>query len=149
MSPTAHRRLAMMLAAAWLGTLLSIGLLAAPSAFKVLDRQAAGALVARLFALEAPLSLLLALGVLLLERWRFRAEGLAVTVSLPILLALAALFCTVAGYYALQPLMDQARAGQGSWSFAQLHAVSLMLYGCKVVAVGWLAWEASRDIKPS
>lgn len=149
MSSSAHRRVAMMLAAAWLGTLLSIALLAAPSAFKVLDRQAAGALVARLFALEAPLSLLLALGAVLLERWRFKAEGQTPRLNRPILLALVALFCTVAGYYALQPMMDQARAGEGVWSFAQLHAVSLGLYGAKMLAVGWLAWEASRDIKPS
>ena len=41
------------------------------------------------------------------------------------LLALGTVFCTVAGYYALAPLMAAARAGQGSLSFAQLHGISL------------------------
>jgi hypothetical protein len=137
-------RLTPVVAGAWLGLLLTVGLLAAPSAFQVLDRSGAAAMVARLFALEAPLSLVLALVTVVLERWRFRLEAKHVRPNRPIILALIALFCTVLGYYALQPMMAQARAGEGAWSFGQLHALSLALYAFKAIAVAALAWSATR-----
>jgi hypothetical protein len=58
-------------------------------------------------------------------------------------LALGALFCTVAGYFALLPLMHAARSGAGSWSFAQLHAVSAGFFLIKLMLVALLAWRAS------
>jgi hypothetical protein len=54
-------------------------------------------------------------------------------------LALGALFCTVAGYFALQPMMADARAGSGPLSFGQLHALSAVFYGLKCVLVLALA----------
>jgi len=59
------------------------------------------------------------------------------------MLALGALFCTVAGYFALQPMMAAARAGQGPLSFGQLHAVSAVFYGLKLLLVLVLAWRAA------
>jgi hypothetical protein len=58
-------------------------------------------------------------------------------------LALGAIFCTVAGYFALQPLMGPARAGQGPLSFAQLHAASAAFYLIKLALVAALAWRAT------
>ena len=52
-----------------------------------------------------------------------------------------ALFCTVAGYFALQPMMAAARAGQGAWSFGALHAVSAVFFGLKTLLVLALAWR--------
>lgn len=132
------------IAGTWLGGLLTIGLIAAPSAFHVLDRTAATAVVARLFALEAPLSLLLGMLAVLLERSRFRLAGEPAQVNSSVLLALGAVFCTVAGYYALRPLMDAARAGQGHWSFGQLHALSLAFYGLKIGLVTALSVVSAR-----
>jgi hypothetical protein len=60
-----------------------------------------------------------------------------------VLLALGAMFCTVAGYYALQPMMAAARAGAGALTFGQLHAVSLALYALKTGLVLTLAWRVS------
>jgi hypothetical protein len=40
--------------------------------------------------------------------------------------------------------MTEARAGQGPLSFAQWHALSLALYGVKVLTVATLAWIATR-----
>lgn len=137
------QRLLAVLAAAWLGLLLTIGLIAAPAAFAALERAQAAAVVSRLFAAEAAVSLVVAMAVVLLERWRFRLEGLSPTVSRTVLLALVALFCTVAGYYALQPMMDAARAGQGRLSFGQLHGISLAFYALKAGAVAALAWRSS------
>jgi hypothetical protein len=121
----------------WLGMLVSIALLAAPAAFATLSNADAGRLVARLFAHEARLSLVLGVVVVLIERQRVRSFDTTV------LLALGAVFCTVAGYYALQPMMAQAHLGQGRWSFGQLHAASLGFYGLKTLLVAALAWRAA------
>jgi hypothetical protein len=60
------------------------------------------------------------------------------------LLALGALFCTVAGYFGILPLMQAARAGQGTLSFGQLHGISSAFYFAKVLLVLALAWRAAR-----
>ncbi|MFT7723773.1 MAG: DUF4149 domain-containing protein [Roseateles sp.] len=137
-------RLQALLAALWGGFLLCIASVATPSAFAVLERAQAGAYVARVFAVEAQASLAVALVLMLLER-RLAREALAAGVARPVfsarlLLPAVALFCTVAGYYGLQPLMAQARAGVGVASFAALHGVSLAFFGVKGLAVLALAW---------
>lgn len=136
-------RLRAMLAGLWAGALLCIGLIAAPTAFAVLERAQAGQVVARLFAQEANLSLAMALLLMLIERRLARDSG-AGPISLGLLAPAGALFCTVAGYHALQPLMEAARAGQGSWSFLTLHAVSLGFFGAKILLVLTLAWRSGK-----
>lgn len=136
MSPA--ERAARLLPALWAGALLAVALLAAPAAFGALPTELAGRVVARLFAGEARLSLVAGVAIVLVERWR----GVR-TLSPAILLALGALFCTVAGYYALQPVMDAARAGRGGWSFGQLHFASLAFYALKTLLVLALAWRAA------
>ena len=61
---SATSRLQRLLAALWAGQLLAVALLAAPNAFATLERTEAGAYVARLFQIDARLSmaLLLTLG---------------------------------------------------------------------------------------
>jgi hypothetical protein len=72
------------------------------------------------------------------------AAGTGSVVSADVLLVLGTLFCTVAGYFALQPMMEAARVGQGSYSFATLHGVSLALYVLKALLVVALAWRLTR-----
>lgn len=133
----------LLLAALWGGFLLCIALVAAPSAFAVLDRAQAGLVVGRLFALEANISLAVALLLLLIERKLAQSTGRSL-LSASMLLPAGALFCTVAGYYALQPLMVAARAGQGDWSFLTLHALSFGFFGSKTLLVLILAWRSSK-----
>jgi hypothetical protein len=64
------------------------------------------------------------------------------------LLVLGTVFCTVAGYFAIQPLMPAARAGQGTFSFGQLHAISSVLFGLKILLLGVLAWRACEPARP-
>ena len=131
------------LAALWGGLLLCVAFVAAPSAFAVLERAQAGLLVGRVFALEANISLGAAMLLMMMERRLQRdAEGPAFTSEF--LLPAAALFCTVAGYFALQPMMAAAKAGQGSLSFLTLHAISFGFYGLKTLLVLALAWRASK-----
>jgi GNAT superfamily N-acetyltransferase len=71
------------------------------------------------------------------------AAGHGSVVSAEMLLVLGTLACTVAGHYALLPLMEAARFGQGRWSFAALHGVSLGFYAVKGLLVLALAWRAA------
>jgi hypothetical protein len=90
------------------------------------------------------------LGVLILviERRDAFARHLAKGVSqfsLEMTLAIGALFCTVAGYYGLEPMMEQARSGGATaLTFMQLHAISLAFFGVKGLLVLALAWKATR-----
>lgn len=96
-----------------------------------------------MFAQEAHLSLFLSvvLFVLLRGQSRTAAESGAPVFSTNLLLVLGALFCTVLGYFALQPMMAAARAGQGTVSFGALHGISAGLFGLKGLLVIALAWR--------
>jgi hypothetical protein len=128
--------------------LASIAFLAAPNAFATLATADAGRYVARLFTLEAWMSLVLALLLLFAEQRRARAaaaQGVGSVMSGATLLLLGAVFCTVAGHFAIEPMMAAARAGQGAWSFAALHVASTVLYAVKGVLVIALAWRWARS----
>lgn len=136
-------RLTLLLTGMWAGMVATVGLVAAPAAFAVLDRAQAGAVVGHVFRTEAHASLALAAVVVLIERQlasqaarQHRGSGF----SAGMVLALLALFCTVAGYFAVQPMMGAARAGQGALSFAALHGISLAFFGAKGLALLALVW---------
>lgn len=139
-------RLRVLLPALWAGLLLCIATLATPAAFAMAPAEA-GRIVGRIFAQEAVVSMSLALIITAIER-RAAPDRQA-----GVWLALGALFCTVAGYYALQPMMAAARLGQGVLSFGQLHAISLLFFALKGVLVLVLAWRAAApagaSVRPS
>lgn len=139
-------RLRQLLPGLWAGVLLCIATIAAPAAFALLDRPVAGQVVGWFFTREAWLSLVAALVLMAIERQRARAAasaGLGSVLSTELLLLLATVFCTVAGYFALQPLMAQARAGQGPLTFGQLHAISVGFFLAKLLCILALAWRAA------
>jgi len=145
----------------WAGLLAAIAFVAMPAAFAVLDREAAGRLARAVFEREAQLSVVLGIVLAMLER---RAADDAVLQPEPasddddpgpprrgdpftagVLLPLGAIFCTVAGFYGLQPMMEQARAGMPTaLGFGQLHALSLAFFGAKGLMVLGLARRALR-----
>ena len=132
----------------WAGLLLCVAMLATPAPFALLAQADAGRVVGRMLAQEAYTSLALGMIVLILERVAARSrsehgQGTQFTVGMG--LALGALFCTVAGYFALQPMMAQARLGQGPLGFGQLHALSAMFYLVKAGLVLALAWRAASS----
>lgn len=141
-APWTHR-LASVIAGLWAGILLCIGAMAAPSAFATLLVTDAGRFAGRLFGQEAYLSIGVALVLFVIERQRCRdaaAAGIGSVFSANLMLLLGTLFCTVAGYFAVLPLMDAVRAGKGSLSFSTLHAVSggfFLLKGLLVLALAW------------
>ncbi|GAP34648.1 DUF4149 domain-containing protein [Piscinibacter sakaiensis] len=141
-------RLAALLAGLWAGALLAIGGLAAPAGFAVAPAEIAGRIAGRMFAAEAGLGLGIAVALLLLLRAHGRARQAAGApgslFGTDLVLLLAAVFCTVAGYYALQPMMAAARAGQPGPSFAVLHGASAAAFGLKALLVAALAWRLTR-----
>ena len=145
------RRWRGLLAGLWAGWLLCVALLATPAPFALLASAEAGRVVARMLAQEAYTSLALGIVMVLLERRAAKGpdhDGVPSAgsqFSLGLALALGALFCTVLGYFGTQPLMAGARAGQGAFSFGQLHAASAVFYGIKVVLVLALAWHHTAN----
>jgi len=140
------QRWRLLLPGLWAGALLCVALLATPAPFALLPAADAGRVVARMLAQEAYASLALGIALLVLERLAARlgvAEGVGSQFSTGMVLALGAVFCTVAGYFAVQPMMVSARAGQFPLSFGQLHAVSAAFYLVKVALVAALAWRAA------
>ena len=137
-------RAAALIASLWAGILLCIGAIAAPAAFAILARPDAGRFVNRLFEQDAYLSIAVAVVLFAIERQRSRdaAEaGTGSVFSANLMLLLGTLFCTVAGYFAVQPMMEAARAGQGSLSFGALHAITAGFFVLKGLLVLVLVWR--------
>lgn len=130
----------------WLGWTLCVALLATPAPFATLATADAGCVVGRMLAQEAYTSLALGIVLLVLARLQARravAAGTGSQFNLAMALAIGTLFCTIAGYFAVQPFMDAARAGQGPLSFGQLHAISAGFFIAKIPLLAILAWRAS------
>jgi hypothetical protein len=132
------------LAGAWAGVMLALGAIAAPTLFQLLPRVDAGRIAGRLFALEATAGICIGAVLVLvgLQLGRQRAErGRGSRFGPELMLALAAVACIVAGHYALKPMLEAARAGQGSLSFGTLHAVSSAFFALRLLLVAALAWR--------
>ncbi len=151
MNPLAVRRVAALAAAVWAGGLLCLALIGTPAPFATLAKADAGKVVGHIFLREAWTSITFAIGLFFIERQRARAAAAAGTgsvLSTEILLLLGTLFCTVAGYFALQPMMEAAKAGQGQLSFGALHGISFGFYGLKTLLVCVLAWRLTGLLSP-
>ncbi|MDQ6680631.1 MAG: DUF4149 domain-containing protein, partial [Pseudomonadota bacterium] len=96
---------------------------------------------------EAYLSLGLALLLVIIERSRAQRAadaGAGSAFSTETMLLLGTIFCTVAGHFAIEPMLAAARLGQGPWSFGALHAASSAFFVLKGLLVLALAWRFSR-----
>ena len=137
------------LAGVWAGLMTGIGCIAAPALFAGLPRADAGRLAARLFELDATVGLcvgaILAIGAL--QIGRDRAErGTGSRFGRELILALAALLCIVVGYYALQPMMETARAGAAALSFGALHGIASAFFVARLAIVAVLAWLLAEPL---
>jgi hypothetical protein len=138
-------RVSGLLAGVWLGGLVTLGAVVAPTAFAQLERTAAGRLAGACFKVEAHVALALAIALFVIERHvtreRARSAGGSMW-SANMLLALGALFCTIAGYFALQPMMEAARLGApGAMSFGLLHGASSVFFLLKGLLVAVFLWR--------
>ena len=137
-------RWAACIAGLWAGVLLGVGLIGAPAGFAAALPEIAGRVAGRMFMQEAHLSLALAVVMFLLLRHRASSASdkpAGSVFSVDLMLVLGTLFCTVAGYFAVQPMMASARAGQASLSFGALHGISAGFYALKSGLVLALSWR--------
>jgi hypothetical protein len=142
--PVLLLRFQVVLAALWLGLVLILALMVAPMLFAMLDRPLAGQVAGALFRVEAHAALGVAVALFLIERRQANMRavwGRSSRFSIELGLILAALFCTILGYFGLQPMMDEARAGQGSFSFGLLHGVSSAFFAVKGLILSALTWR--------
>jgi hypothetical protein len=140
------RRAAALLAGLWAGVILCIAAIGAPASFAIAPRDVAGQVAGQMFAREAYVGLGVALILLMAIRRRTRDDveaGAGSVMSANMLLVLGALFCTVLGYFALQPMMAAAKVGQGVLSFGALHGISAVFFVLKGLLILALAWRLS------
>jgi hypothetical protein len=125
-------RVLTLLVCLWTGAVLAIALIAAPSAFAALpSKELAGQVAGRMFAIEAYGSVVLAAAA-----W-FTMKGESLKSSWPFAMALLLVMIgTIAGYFGLQPELQQVKATLGSSSgrYAALHGLSMGLYSLKALA---------------
>jgi len=137
-------RIGALLAGVWAGLMAGVGAIAASVLFASLPRADAGRIAGRLFAIEATVGLAAGavLAIIALQVGRQRGEsGAGRRFGSELMLALAALLCLVLGYYALQPMMEASRQGQGSVSFGVIHAASTGFFAVRLALVAALAWR--------
>ena len=140
------RRAAALLAGLWSGVILCIAAIGAPASFAIAPRDVAGQVAGQMFAREAYVGLGVALILLMAIRRRTRDDveaGAGSVMSANMLLVLGALFCTLLGYFALQPMMAAAKVGQGALSFGALHGISAVFFVLKGLLILALAWRLS------
>lgn len=133
------------LSSLWLGLLLTLGGIAAPALFAVLDRASAGLAAGRFFSIEAYLSMGFAVILMLLERRLLRADASLFKHnrwSLSMWLIVFALLLTLLSEYLIHPMLQSVKAGTpGPLSFGALHATSSMMFVIKILAVLALSWR--------
>jgi hypothetical protein len=134
-------RVAYILLTLWAGGLWTICVVAAPSAFAVLERRAAGELAGRLFEIAAWSGALIGLLLFVLLR---AANGLSSssTRSVRLLIATAAL-APMLSELVLGPLMHAARVQGDMRAFGVLHAVGGALFLVACVCTLLLTWKLS------
>ena len=146
-------RLQSWLATLWAGMTIAVGGVAAPSLFFALEREMAGKGAGQIFALEARISLALAMVLYIMERRRVRDQaestGRHQALSANLILVLGVLFLTVFGEFALHPAIEAAKAGQPTrLSFGALHGISATLYWVKAALLLALSWRLSGVVRP-
>lgn len=132
-----RHRLAIVLVALWIGALVTVCALVAPTLFAVLpDRHAAGTVAATLFRFMAWAGLGFAVAVFALrarESRPIQTAALVVAAASPLVSELA-----------LQPLMHAAQAAGQSGRFVALHAIAGILFVVACLAGLALLWQLTR-----
>jgi hypothetical protein len=132
-----QHRLFRMISMLWVGSLLTLGLVAAPVLFAILDRTSAGSVAAQLFRIEAIVGVVCSLALILIGN-RFVKSGIVDYKRVRWIVAVM-LLCVLVGYFALQPFMNAMRvAAQEAGTelanspyatkFGVLHGISSAIY---------------------
>ena len=148
------QRLFILIAGLWVGSLLAVGYLVAPAIFSTMtDRQAAGMVAGSIFRLEAYLSVIVSIGLMVLSNLLVN-RGLNQFRMIRWLL-LAMLLCSLAATLILIPWMNALRdtalaegmpvmLSPSAILFGRLHGVSSILFTLQSVLGIYLVWRLSK-----
>jgi hypothetical protein len=136
-------RVAAVVLTLWAGSLWTICALAAPAAFAVLDRPAAGRLAGTLFRIETWLGFACAM---MLFAAAVVNKPLATRVGPPWLIAATA-GAPLLSELALSPMMAAARAANDMARFGLLHGLSAVLFFAAAVGALVLVLRFNRPAK--
>ena len=105
------QRARLLIATLWVGSLWTVGYVVAPTLFATLaDRSLAGTIAGSLFRIEAWLSLVCGMALLIAASRISRAAPATIDKRSTVLqLVLGMLACTLVGYFGLQPFMAAIR----------------------------------------
>ena len=149
----AHR-LFILIAGLWVGSLLTVGYLVAPAIFSTMtDRQAAGMVAGSIFRIEAYLSLIVCIGLMVLSNLLVNRGLNQFRLIRWILLAM--LLCSVAAAFIFIPWMNTLRdnaLAQGmpvmvspsATLFGRLHGVSSILFMLQSLLGIFLVWRLTK-----
>jgi hypothetical protein len=134
----------------WVGSLWTIGYLVAPTLFATLsDKMLAGTIAGKLFRIEAWLSVVCAIIMIILIKIGAQKENPKIYRRL-LWLVLGMLACTLVGYFGLQPFMAALREtagagvvleGDARMQFGILHGVASALYLIQSLLGVVLVWK--------
>ena len=148
------QRLFILIAGLWVGSLLTVGYLVAPAIFSTMtDRQAAGMVAGSIFKLEAYLSLIVCIGLMVLANLLVN-RGLN-QFRLIRWLLLAMLLCSISAAFIFIPWMDALRdnaLAQGmpvmqspsATLFGRLHGASSILFMLQSFLGITLVWRLTK-----
>lgn len=148
------QRLFILIAGIWVGSLLAVGYLVAPAIFSTMsDRQAAGMVAGSIFKLEAYLSLIVCIGLMVLANLLVN-RGLNQFRIIRWLL-LAMLLCSLAAAFVFIPWMNTLRdtaLDQGmpvmlspsATLFGRLHGASSILFMLQSLLGIVLVWRLTK-----
>ena len=152
---SAAQRVFVLVAGLWVGSLLAVGYLVAPAIFSTMtDRQVAGMVAGSIFTLEAYLSLIICIGLMVLANLLVN-RGLY-HYRLIRWLLLAMLLCAMTAVFILIPWMNTVRdsaLAQGmpvalspsAGLFRSLHIASSTLYVIQSVLGVFLVWRLTKS----
>ncbi|HET9445472.1 MAG TPA: DUF4149 domain-containing protein [Steroidobacteraceae bacterium] len=136
-------RLAAVVLTLWAGSLWTICAIAAPTAFAVLDRPAAGRIAGAMFRIETWLG---AACALLLFVAAFVQKPLAARIGPPWLVAATAA-APLVSELVLSPMMAAARAANDMARFGMLHGLSAILFFAAALGALGLVLRFNRPAK--
>lgn len=148
------QRLFVLIAGLWVGSLLAVGYLVAPAIFSTMtDRQAAGMVAGSVFRLEAYLSLIVCIGLMVLANLLVN-RGLNQFRFIRWLL-LAMLLCSMAAAFVFIPWMNALRddallqgmpvmLSPSATFFGRLHGASSILFTLQSLLGIFLVWRLTK-----
>jgi len=148
------QRIFILIAGLWVGSLLTVGYLVAPAIFSTMtDRQVAGMVAGSIFRLEAYLSMIVCIGLMVLANLLVNRSLHQFKIIRWLLLAM--LFCSVAAAFVFIPWMNALRdnaLAQGmpvmlspsAMLFGRLHGASSILFMIQSALGIFLVWRLTK-----